>query len=281
MKSLFLALISTLSLTAVSAFAADTPLPVFILVGQSNMTGADSECSATIPGSELGDKDVLFWNRAGWNGIEWENDADFQPLRVQKTGGYCADVIGPEFAFAREMRSKGGLTRFAIVKVSFPSSDLAVDWSKGATVGKRAYAALEEEMNAAMKALATRHETPEVQAILVHQGISDAATEAKATAYETNLRQFIANLRADFAKPNTPIVLARENTSPHMKPALMEQVRATIVRVAESTPHAAWIDVDGLDRVKRHHFTAAAQMEIGKRYAKACIGLLLAIETLK
>jgi hypothetical protein len=32
--------------------------------------------------------------------------------------------------------------------------------------------------------------------------------------------------------------------------------------------------VDGLERVKGHHFTAAAQMEIGKRYAAALIGLL-------
>jgi hypothetical protein len=254
--------------------AADTSLPVFILVGQSNMTGADSERSATIPGSEPGDKNVLFWNRAAWNGVEWENDAEFHPLRAQKTGGYCADIIGPEFAFAREMQRKGGLARLAIVKVSFPGSDLAVDWRKEPAMGKRAYAALQEEMAQAMQALAARHETPAVNAILIHQGISDAATEAKAAAYETNLRQFLAHLRADFAKPETPIVLARENASPRMKPGLMEQVRTTIVRVAETTPRTAWINVDDLDRVKGHHFTAVAQMEIGKRYAAALIGLL-------
>jgi hypothetical protein len=83
--------------------AADTSLPVFLLVGQSNMTGADSEASATTPGSASGDTNVLFWNRAGWNGVEWENDTEFHSLRVQKTAGYCADIIGPEFAFAREM----------------------------------------------------------------------------------------------------------------------------------------------------------------------------------
>jgi hypothetical protein len=254
--------------------AADTSLPVFILVGQSNMTGADSESSATIPGSESGDKNVLFWNRAAWNGVEWENDVEFHPLRVQKTGGYCADIIGPEFAFAREMQGKGGFQRLAIVKVSFPGSDLAVDWRREPAMGKRAYAALQEEMSQALQALAARDERPEVKAILIHQGISDAATESKAEAYEANLRQFLARLRADFAKPETPIVLARENASPLMKPELMEQVRATIVRVAESTPRTAWINVDDLDRVKGHHFTAAAQMEIGKRYATALIGLL-------
>ena len=267
------ALVALLMAPLAALKAADTSLPVFILVGQSNMTGADSESSATIPGSESGDKLVLFWNRAAWNGVEWENDSEFHPLHVQKTGGYCADIIGPEFAFARAMQRKGGLAHLAIVKVSFPGSDLAVDWRKEPAMGQRAHAALQEEMTQAMQALTVRQETPEVKAILIHQGISDAATEAKAAAYETNLRRFIAQLRADFAKPETPIVLARENVSPLMKPELMEQVRATIVRVAESTPRSAWINVDGLQRVKGHHFTAAAQMEIGRRYATALIGL--------
>ena len=254
--------------------AADTSLPVFLLVGQSNMTGADSQASATTPGSASGDTNVLFWNRAGWNGVEWENDTEFHSLRVQKTAGYCADIIGPEFAFAREMQHRGGLGRLTIVKVSFPGSDLAVDWRKEPASGQRAYAALHEEMTEAMHVLAKRHERPAVTAILIHQGISDATTEAKAAAYETNLRQFVAQLRADFAKPETVVVLARENASPRMQPELMEHVRATIVRVAESTPRTAWINVDDLERVKGHHFTAAAQMEIGRRYAGAVIRLM-------
>ena len=69
-------------------------------------------------------------------------------------------------------------------------------------------------------------------------------------------------------------MLARENASPRMQPELMEHVRATIVRVAESTPRTAWINVDDLERVKGHHFTAAAQMEIGRRYAGAVIRLM-------
>ena len=41
-----------------------------------------------------------------------------------------------------------------------------------------------------------------------------------------------------------------------------------------ATPRTAWVNVDDLDRVKSHHFTATAQMEIGKRYATALIALL-------
>jgi len=257
----------------VVASGGETTLPFFILVGQSNMTGAYSEVSERNPGIDSRDQHVLFWNRAAWSGVEWENDNHFQPLRIQKTAGYCADVIGPEFAFSREMKSKGGYTRMAILKVSFPGSDLAMDWRREPAMGKKAYSALQEEMTQVMQELAARRETPEVKAILVHQGISDATTESKADAYENNLRKFLASLRDDFGKPDTPIVLARENASPNMKAEPMEVVRATTVRVAETTPHTAWINVDDLDRVKGHHFTAEAQMEIGKRYAAALMAL--------
>ena len=85
--------------------------------------------------------------------------------------------------------------------------------------------------------------------------------------YRERLRDFIQRLRSDFAAPETPVVLARENLSPLVKAVFMEIVRDSIVAVASSTTAAAWIDVDDLQRVKGHHFTALSQMEIGRRYA--------------
>jgi len=42
----------------------------------------------------------------------------------------------------------------------------------------------------------------------------------------------------------------------------------------QQTPDEAWIDVDGLEWVKGHHFTAGSQMEISRRYAVALMALL-------
>jgi hypothetical protein len=246
------------------------PLPLFILVGQSNMTGADSAVSATIPGAQPGDAAVLFWNRSAYQGKEWENDGAFRPLRAQNSAPYGGMVIGPEFGFARELQAAGKLRRMAIVKVSFPSTSMAAEWQPTGF----AYRALQEEMHQAIAELKAAGERPVVRGILVHQGISDAMHgEAMANAYRERLAAFIARVRADFADPLTPVVLARENLSPLTKPALMETVRAGVVAVAESTPGVAWIDVDGLERVRGHHFTAAAQMEIGRRYARALLRL--------
>lgn len=246
------------------------PLPLFILVGQSNMTGADSTVTATVPGTQPGDAAVLFWNRSAYQGKEWENDDAFHPLRAQNSAPYGGMVIGPEYGFARELQAAGKLRRMAIVKVSFPSTSMAAEWQPSGF----AYRALQEEMRQALAALKAAGEQPVVRGILVHQGISDAMHgEAMANAYRERLVAFIVRVRADFAGPRTPVVLARENLSPLTKPALMETVRAAIVAVGESTPGVAWIDVDGLDRVRCHHFTAAAQMEIGRRYASALLRL--------
>jgi hypothetical protein len=59
------------------------PLPLFVLVGQSNMTGADSAIDPGTPGQKSADADILFWNRSAYQGIQWENAAQFGPLRVQ------------------------------------------------------------------------------------------------------------------------------------------------------------------------------------------------------
>jgi hypothetical protein len=73
------------------------PLPVYLLLGQSNMTGADSAMTDTVPGRQPEDCKVLFWNRAAYQGKVWENDDAFRPLRVQSSAPYGGQIIGPEF----------------------------------------------------------------------------------------------------------------------------------------------------------------------------------------
>jgi hypothetical protein len=246
-------------------------LPVFLLLGQSNMTGADSDVTDAIPGNAPEDAAVLFWNRSAYQGTTWEDDDTFGHLRPQSSAPYGGTVIGPEFGFARELLAAPGWDRLALLKVSFPSTSMAVEWRGDGF----AYEALVEEAGQAMAALEIAGERAEIAGILVHQGISDALhTEAMAAAYGERLRTFVARVRADFAQARTPVVLARENLSPIADAALMETVRAAIVEVAETSDTVAWIDVDDLERVRGHHFTAAAQMEIGRRYARKLLRLL-------
>jgi hypothetical protein len=161
-------------------------------------------------------------------------------------------------------------SRMAIIKVSFPSTSMASEWAQQGF----AYRALHEEMTQAIAALKAAGEQPVVRGILVHQGISDALHgEAMAQAYGQRLREFMTRVRKTFAQSDTPVVLVRANSSPMAPKMHMEIVRAAIVAAAEHTPHTAWINVDDLKRVRGHHFTSAAQMEVGKRYAAALLHL--------
>ncbi|MEZ6092425.1 MAG: sialate O-acetylesterase [Pirellulaceae bacterium] len=248
----------------------EVALPTYLLIGQSNMTGADSVATTELPGTSPLDRDVLFWNRSAWQGETWEDDSRFQPLRVQSTAGYCEDVIGPEFGFARALRARSENSKIAIVKVSFPASDLDSDWRPTTpSQGKACYAALTEEMTQVAKSLKADGFRPVVRAVLIHQGISDASSIEKAGRYEENLRRLIDRVRKDFASASTPVIVTRSNLSPMMPVDAMQAVRSSTVRVGETTTGVDWINVDDLERVVGHHFTAAGQMEIGKRFAQS------------
>ena len=53
----------------------------------------------------------------------------------------------------------------------------------------------------------------------------------------------------------------------------MALVRRAQVKVAESVPSAAWIDVDDLPNVNTHHFSADSQLAIGRRFGEAFLKL--------
>ena len=53
----------------------------------------------------------------------------------------------------------------------------------------------------------------------------------------------------------------------------MAVVRRSQVKVGESIPFAAWIDVDDLPNVNTHHFSANSQLVIGQRFGDAFLKL--------
>ena len=66
--------LGTFAFLVSDSIAKDRSIPTFLLLGQSNMTGADSVSSPEFPGNDESDASVLFWNRSGWQGKTWEDD---------------------------------------------------------------------------------------------------------------------------------------------------------------------------------------------------------------
>ena len=259
------------------ASAADKPvLKVFLLAGQSNMAGADSVVPDP-PGfqSTAADRATRFTMAP----IP-EGDQSMQYVPWGEIRGHQAKnrlVHGPEVGFARALHA-AGWRNVAIVKVHANFSRDVQTWPWGE--GGALFNAWTKFIDARLAEIKAQGYSIQVCGFLWHQGIDDAIHGPLASRYERNLGDLIGVLRKRYSARNAPFVLARSVNSPIAKgitgggdDSPMAVVRRAQVKVGESVPLAAWINVDDLPNVNTHHFSAESQLVIGQRYGEEFLKL--------
>ena len=119
-----------------------------------------------------------------------------------------------------------------------------------------------------------------VRGFIWHQGIDDAIHRKFAPQYERNLTNLIGELRERYDAERAPFVLARSVNSRIAQPtpdpeqkSPMATVRRAQTQIARSVSKVAWVNVDDLPNVNTHHFTAAGQVVIGRRFGEAFLRL--------
>ena len=240
------------------------PTQVFILAGQSNMVG--SGVTAEVPDR---------WRTAPAN------------LRLFVDGEVCpwlsGDRFGPEVGFGVELATALPDTRIVLLKVARSGANLYYDWNPdGVSRGDEdvyrgpVYPALLASMDALSARLRRQGETTVTAGMLWMQGERDSVIEAMADAYDMNLRAFIRRVRLDLG-PGLPFLMGQ--VSPRIielpglryRHAFRETVRRAQAAVAESVPGVALICTDDLPQSDNLHFTTAGLLELGRRYAAACL----------
>lgn len=247
-------------------------LPVFLFAGQSNMAGADA-IVADPPGFRQTDADRATRFTAaplpeGESAPIYLKWGDIRGHRASPPGKL---VHGPEVGFARELH-RAGWRNVAIIKVSgnFTRDVERWPWEPDGVL----YEAWTRFAGARLAELQAQGYRYRVRGFVWHQGIDDAIHGKLAASHQANLTRLIGVLRRRYGDEKTPFVLARSVDSPIAWEITgsgqndpMAVVRRAQVAVATSVPHTGWIDVDDLPNVNRHHFTAEAQLVIGKRFA--------------
>jgi hypothetical protein len=242
-----LRLIATHLILALSMAHAGEPVPVFILAGQSNMDGRADP--AGLPADLPPPANVLVFTGSDWG-----------QLRPGKQ-------FGPEISFGPAMATALG-REIGLVKFAKGGTNLAADWKPD---GGGCYGLLLKRVQAAVASRQIR-----LAGLLWVQGESDGKDTAMASAYLDNFVVLVGRLRADFQVPDLPVVALRVNPPfPH----------APAVRAALEKPglaRYAWVDGDDLAKAKdKLHYDAAGQIELGRRLAKAMVGLLKPADTAK
>jgi hypothetical protein len=263
-----------LLLTALLLFPlshAEGKAKVFILSGQSNMSGGGHVVAEGLNfDPAVGDKVRMWdasdaWNKRGILG-KWASLNELQVIKKEMR----ADMIGPEFGFAKAMSGLVPADEIHLIKVS--KGGTPIDWWLPSTNGKpNGHTALLENLKNALGNIEGEYE---IMGMLWMQGESDAKTQADAEAYQKKLEQFIALMRKEAGKPELPFVIGRLSTkileSKKFNMPFVKVVQSGQDAVAKNVKHAYVVNTDDLSqRSDLVHFDQEGQMGLGKRFGEA------------
>lgn len=232
--------IAVLALTGVLS-AADKPVHIFILSGQSNMAGMnptlgfEPEAEALFPDAEVvyfkvarGGQPIRYWVEE-WDDIATEHGIDAKTKRARD-------------------KNKGPIYYEPIIEQ--------------------------------YKKLLEQHPKPASLTFCWMQGERDAR-EALSAAYSDALTQLIKNLRRDLEQPDMNFVIGRLSDFGKADYADWQNVRKAQLEVANKDPRGAWVDCDDLNDkekngVKRDdlHYTKEGYELLGRRYARQAKALI-------
>lgn len=222
-------------------------------MGQSNMVGRDTRGMD----ASVADLRVLTFNTNG----DWVVARD--PIHPQVGGIACG--VGPGISFALEMLKADTNNLIGLVPCAVGGTPLR-RWVKGGDLYENALS------RAKMAA-----KTGVISGVLWHQGEAETSKLENAETYEMRLTNMFKDLRADLGMPDLPFVVGQLGDFLALTPDKYphaETVRAAIKHIPAALSQTGYADAGGLEhKGDKLHFSAAAQRELGRRYAQAMLEL--------
>jgi lysophospholipase L1-like esterase len=234
---------------------------IYLLMGQSNMAGRDTQTLAL----QVENRRVLALNTDD----QWTVARD--PLHPRQ--GRTEPGAGPGIPFALEMLKADPTITIGLVPCAVGGSSLR-SWVKGAEHYEKA---LSRAKNASQRGI--------IKGVLWHQGESDTDKKSNAESYETRLTKMLGDLRQDLGLPNLPVVVGQLGDFLTLTPAkypYAETVRTAIKHIPTVVPGVGYVDSAGLaNKGDKLHFSAEAAKELGARYAKVMQKLQKSLQELQ
>ncbi|MDF7809513.1 sialate O-acetylesterase [Pontiellaceae bacterium B12219] len=235
---------------AVSAFAKDKPMDLYLLIGQSNMAGRGP---VEEQDQEIHPR-VLTLNKQN----EWVPAVD--PIHFDKKGA----GVGPGRSFGLEMAKHDPSVTIGLIPCAVGGTSISY-WVPGAEHAKtKTYPY--DDMLVRVRAA---QERGTLKGIIWHQGESDGRRTSK---YMGRLAELIDRLRNEFNDPELPFVagLVEMDDRDGKEPRAINRV---IIELPTVVPHTAVASSEGLTTQDGTHFDSGSARELGKRFAEQMIQL--------
>ena len=255
-------------------------IKLFILAGQSNMVGYQSNLKDLEP-SQLESQDNVLWYNSSSRWVTFSAPTEpvlgpdstlpvppFEKYHPQ----YSHTVVngfgfGPEISLGSEIADKLK-QKIALVKYARNGANLATQWNPD--YDNSLYPRMRKRANEAIDALdSLGYHHVEIAGFFWMQGETDANNESMAEYYESNLTNFIRAIRRDFHNPNLPFIYGMIHVSKDMS-CCAEAVRTAQRRVEADVAFARTVETRDLtldpDRI---HFDSKGTIMLGDRFANA------------
>lgn len=231
---------------------------VFLLAGQSNMSGAG--LFEQLKRSEKKPPEgVKIWHENQWQ--------DIGPGVSANTGRF-----GPELSFGRAMRKAYPNDEIYLIKKAAGGTSMHKHWKVTDGKGPLLKSFL-KTVEMACKNLDEGKVPYTISGMLWMQGESDA-DQGKGAEYEGSLKAFIKEMRREFKERKMPFVMGRIIPTFDKPPGNGPLVRAAQEKVAEDLKYVAWFDTDKFDRINKGHYNHDGQIELGEAFAKHMLLLM-------
>lgn len=243
-------------------------LRILLIAGQSNADGR-AVVSGLPPGLQSPQNDVDFY---------YKTEGNTAALTTLRPGLSETSQFGPEILLGRrfaDLHSSESGTRVVLIKYANGGTSLSSDWKAGGdatTAGDGPeYVIFQQTVGSGLAALAAAHPSAaiELDAMVWMQGESDTNSLAAANAYQTNLTDLIADLRATYGA-RLPFVIGRLSDRQTANNATgMAIIQTAQDAVAASDPLAEIIDTNGFTlKGDNLHFDANGQQSLGSAFAE-------------
>ena len=247
---------------------------VFILAGQSNMVGSDSNVKdiqrfPPFAGLEQPQSKVRYSYCIGReNKKRSDGWTELQPVD---------GIVGPELSFARDV-TNAIKSPIAIIKIAAGGTTIGADWNPDEPSGFKMYPLALEIVRTSLAALDKKRVPWRLEGFVWHQGENDMFDEQYRANYGKNLKNFVARCRADLNAPKLPFYIGELCTKTiwgmDLRPRMYEiSVGQRAVTEADAlaqyipTSHVG-VEIGGGVGL-HYHYGTLGQLEHGVNYAEA------------
>ncbi|WP_432799909.1 sialate O-acetylesterase [Poriferisphaera sp. WC338] len=274
---IILAAISFCAFLNISHTAYAEHILVFLLGGQSNMSGHGH--SEELPDKLLHQSEIILFHDTS---VHSGHPVDrWQILKPAGYVGYDPPRFGPEIGLGSVLHAQlGNQYRIALIKHATGGTNLHADWHPGQSIDDTTnfgpeFSAMIRTTQRAIEILEDQGHAVTLGGMFWVQGEADANANA-GQQYEPNLRHFIARIREQFDVPELPFVYAR--ILPYTWRKTAKEVRAAMTNIDQdaehpaATPGALMVPTKGLETHEDQiHFNTPGMLELGRRLANSLL----------